>query len=84
MMTETQVEIKMDKACSNLLVNQTLEKVLYGNLNAIERPVYTQEDYDYGAAIHKLSPKSRTIIGCHYENRDGFAKGSSGADFFKG
>ncbi len=32
----------------------------------------------------KLSPKSRTIIGCHYENRDGFAKGSSGADFFKG
>ncbi len=32
----------------------------------------------------KLSPKSRTIIGCHYENKDGFAKGSSGADFFKG
>lgn len=35
-------------------------------------------------AAVKLSPKSRTIIGCHYENRDGFAKGSSGADFFKG
>lgn len=33
---------------------------------------------------NKLSPKSRTIIGCHYENKDGFAKGSSGADFFKG
>ncbi len=60
MMTETQVEIKMDKACSNLLVNQTLEKVLYGNLNAIERPAYTQEDYDYGAAIQGTLPKRQT------------------------
>lgn len=32
----------------------------------------------------KLNPKSKTIIGCHSGFWSGFAKGSAGADFFKG
>lgn len=41
LMTQTSVEIEFIKACSNVVVNQTLEALLQENLNAVPLPVYT-------------------------------------------
>jgi aminobenzoyl-glutamate utilization protein B len=51
LMTQTQVEIQIDKACSNLIPNQTLEEVMHANLAALEPVQVTEADRTYAAAI---------------------------------
>ena len=52
LMSGTSVEIKFIKACSNTVLNLTLEKVLFDNLNEIPLPEYTPEDYAFAKAIN--------------------------------
>lgn len=51
LMTETQVEIVFDKACSNLVPNNTLEKVMYKNFTGLGVPEYNQEERELAAAL---------------------------------
>ena len=51
MMTGTQVAIHLEKGCSNILVNHTLEEILYRNMKDIGTPQYTQEEYDFARDI---------------------------------
>lgn len=47
LMTETEVDIVFDKACSNILSNTVLEKLLYDCMLATGVPEYSQSDYHY-------------------------------------
>lgn len=47
LMTETQVQVIFDKACSNIVANSALEEVLYQCMLEADIPEYTKEDYDY-------------------------------------
>ena len=51
LMTETQVEIVFDKACSNVLSNGVLEQLLYESMCAVPLPTYTEEELDFARAI---------------------------------
>lgn len=51
-MTGTSVEIQFVTASSNVITNLTLEKILHKNFEEIPLPEYTQEDYDFAAAIN--------------------------------
>ena len=51
MMCGVEVEIQLEKACSNILVNHTLEEVLYENMKAVGLPEYTEEEYAFASAI---------------------------------
>ena len=51
MMCGVEVEIQLEKACSNILVNHTLEDVLYENMKAVGLPEYTEEEYAFASAI---------------------------------
>lgn len=61
LMTGTSVEIKFIKACSNTVLNSTLEKLLFDNMNQIPLPEYTQEDYAFAKAINE-SVENRTPV----------------------
>lgn len=47
LMTETELSIEFDKACSNYIPNRNLEKVLYNNLVAVgaEKPTVDEEKF---------------------------------------
>lgn len=51
LMTGTRMEIDFVKACSNTIVNTTLEKVLYKNLKEISNPTYTEEEKAFAAKV---------------------------------
>lgn len=51
LMTGTEVEIVMDKACSNYIPNNTLEKVMYANFNDVGAPQLTEEEKQYARQI---------------------------------
>ncbi|NLY54352.1 MAG: amidohydrolase [Firmicutes bacterium] len=51
LMTQTQVEIQVDKACSNLIPNETLEKLMQANLEALPPLTPTPEEEVYARAI---------------------------------
>lgn len=51
LMTQTQVEIEVDKACSNLVPNETLEKLMQANLEAIPPVASTPEEKAFAEAI---------------------------------
>ncbi|QZY56161.1 M20 family metallopeptidase [Crassaminicella profunda] len=55
MMTETECEILFDKACSNLIPNHTLEKILYENFKEVGAPVFNEEE-------RKFAKKIRTTL----------------------
>ena len=52
LMTGTKVNIKFIKACSNTVLNLTLEKVLQKNMEEIPLPEYTQADREFAKAIN--------------------------------
>ena len=56
MMCGVEVEIQLEKACSNILVNHTLEEVLYENMKAVGLPEYTEEEYAFASAIQDTMP----------------------------
>ena len=47
LMTETEVDIQFDKACSNIVPNRVLEEVLYTAMTDCGPPQYSQDDFDY-------------------------------------
>ena len=49
--THLDVYKRQEKACSNILVNHTLEEVLYENMKAVGLPEYTEEEYAFASAI---------------------------------
>ncbi|USG67441.1 M20 family metallopeptidase [Brevibacillus ruminantium] len=58
LMTGTVVEIVFDKACSNLVQNQTLEEVMYRNYQELGVPVHDEEELKLAKAVRAtLSPE---------------------------
>lgn len=51
MMTETEVEIVFDKACSNLVQNRTLEEVMYKNYQELGVPVHDEAELQLAKAM---------------------------------
>ncbi|MGE5700931.1 MAG: M20 family metallopeptidase, partial [Clostridia bacterium] len=51
MMTETEVEIVFDKACSNLIPNQTLERVMYDNFRELGVPQFDEAEIELARQI---------------------------------
>lgn len=47
LMTETEVTVVFDKACSNILSNSVLEQVLYDSMKKAKLPEYTKEEQSY-------------------------------------
>lgn len=56
MMCGVDVNISLEKGCSNILVNHTLEQVLYENMKAVDLPEYTPEEYTFAGAIQDTMP----------------------------
>jgi aminobenzoyl-glutamate utilization protein B len=66
LMTGTRVEKDFIKACSNLVPNNVLEKLLYQNLTGIACPEYTDEEKAFAARIvdtyeNKSDPKGLLV-----------------------
>lgn len=61
MMSGVTVDCEVEKACSNILVNHTLEQLLSANLKAIPLPQYTQDELDYGKALQDTMPNRTTL-----------------------
>jgi aminobenzoyl-glutamate utilization protein B len=51
LMTGTRMEMDFVKACSNVIVNTALEKILYKNMQAIPIPTYTEEEKAFAGKI---------------------------------
>ena len=47
LMTETEVEIIFDKACSNVISNSVIEQLLYESMERVGVPTYTDEEMAY-------------------------------------
>ncbi|GED71256.1 aminobenzoyl-glutamate utilization protein B [Brevibacillus reuszeri] len=58
MMTETAVDIIFDKACSNLIPNQTMERVMYSNFTELGVPEFDQNEIDFARQIRTTIPDS--------------------------
>ena len=67
LMTETQVEISFEKACSDLLIHQALNDVLQANMEAIPLYPLTGEDLEFAA-------KMREATGAKWDPCAGFLK----------
>lgn len=50
LMTETELEVIFDKACSNLVSNSVLEQLLYEKMQEVGVPEYSREELEYAAA----------------------------------
>lgn len=61
MMSGVQVEIEMEKGCSNIVVNRVLEKILYDNMKEVPLPEYTAEEKEYAAKIQATMPERETL-----------------------
>ena len=66
MMCGVDVTIRLEKACSNILVNHSLEKVLYENMKAVGLPQYSEEEYSFAKAIQDTLP-NRTKLADRFE-----------------
>ena len=51
LMTETEVEIVFDKACSNVVQNETIEQVMYKNFQELGVPVHDEEELKLAKAV---------------------------------
>ncbi len=58
MMTQTKVEIQVDKACSNLIPNETLEKLMQANLEAMTALEPTPEEVEFARSIRATLDKA--------------------------
>ncbi|GIO05483.1 aminobenzoyl-glutamate utilization protein B [Brevibacillus reuszeri] len=58
LMTETAVDIIFDKACSNLIPNQTMERVMYSNFTELGVPEFDQNEKEFARQIRKTIPDS--------------------------
>ncbi|MBQ2865573.1 MAG: amidohydrolase [Clostridia bacterium] len=51
LMTDTRVEIDFVKACSEIVKNEVLERVLYSNMEQVPMPEFTQEEMDFAGKM---------------------------------
>lgn len=58
LMTQTELTVQVDKACSNLIPNLTLEKIMHDNLTALLPVVATAEEEAFAAEIRKSLGKA--------------------------
>lgn len=61
LMTQTQLTIEVDKACSNLIPNETLEKIMQANLEAVSIGSPTASDEALAQAIRKTLSEAELI-----------------------
>lgn len=54
LMTETEVTVVFDKACSNILSNSVLEQILYDSMKKARLPEYTKEDLAYADKFKQI------------------------------
>ena len=62
MMTGTRVEIDFIKACCEQLKSESLEKVLYRNMEQLPLPQYTEEEYALAKAIQATFDPPKNIL----------------------
>jgi len=62
MMTETELEIDIFKACSNVVNNKFLEYLVAKNLSLVPMPEYTEEELDFAQAIMNTCPHSKPLV----------------------
>lgn len=62
MMTGTRVEIDFVKACSEEIKNETLEKLIYKNMEAVPLPQYTEEEYAFAKAMQASYDNPKNIL----------------------
>ena len=62
LMTDTRVEIDFVKACSEIVKNETLERVLYANMEQIPMPSFTQEEMDFAGEIRASYENPKDIL----------------------
>lgn len=67
-MTETQVEIRFEKACSNILPNHRLSLVMQANMEAIGKPIITNQEKEFLKQINNTVPDKRNLIAEMAEN----------------
>lgn len=61
LMTETELEIKWDSACSEYIINDVLGKVMYENMKLVGEIEYTDEELEYaGKYVDTLDQLFRT------------------------
>lgn len=53
LMTETKVKVKFDKACSNYIPNDTINKIIYNKLQLVGTPTYNEEELEYAKKMAK-------------------------------
>lgn len=82
MMSGVKVEIELEKACSNIVVNRILEKLLYENMKDVPLPVYTDEEKAYAAKIQETMPERQTLAD-RFEKMMGAKGREMGAQFDK-
>ncbi len=82
MMTGTEVSIHLEKGCSNILVNNTLEEVIYQNLKSIELPHYTQEEISFARAVQDTI-ENRVSLADRLERSYGAKGRQLGAEYDK-
>ena len=81
-MCGVEVTIELEKACSNVLVNRCLEKVLYENMKAVELPEYSEEEYSFAKALQDTMPQ-RTLLADRFERLMGEKGRQIGAEYDK-
>lgn len=57
LMSEVEVEIKLDSTCADYMVNKTLGEVMYKNMQEIFPINYTDEEWEYEAKFAKTIPE---------------------------
>ncbi|WP_084011905.1 M20 family metallopeptidase [Paenibacillus kribbensis] len=60
LMTGTEVDIRFEKACSNLIPNVTLEQVMYRCFTHLGVPVFTEAEQSYASEILSTLQQGRT------------------------
>lgn len=73
LMTETDMEIDFIKACSNIIPNNVLERVLDEKLREIPHPAYTEEEIALAEKFRATSPAKGSTV-------NGFADKVTGAE----
>lgn len=63
LMTETTLDIEFDKACSNTITSETLEKVLWQAMQDSSLPSYTKEEFEYAEAFKKTISEDTLKLG---------------------
>ncbi|MDR0879678.1 MAG: amidohydrolase [Clostridioides sp.] len=61
LMTETELTIDFITACSNVVNNSTLDKIMYENLKSLPKIEYTQEEMDFARDIDKTNPDTTAV-----------------------